>query len=568
MNGYWLLLAPATPVLFALLWALPPLRPAVVRLAPLAPLPALVLALAAPDTELFLPWVLFGAQGVLDALARTFLGFTALLWLVAGLHGRSRPGTGTDSHGYWLFWLLTLAGNIGLILTRDIAGFYAAFALMTFAGYALVIHERSNEALRAGRAYLVLALVGEGLLLAGLLMAAVRIEHPLLGEIPAAIAADERGLLMGALLWGGFGVKAGVALLHMWLPLAHPVAPVPASAVLSGAMIKAGLLGWLLVLPALPDTPLAGTTVMVFGFLGAFGAALIGVCQYKAKTVLAYSSVSQMGLMTVLVGAALLSESIHTLLPATVALYALHHGLAKGALFLSVSAAPAPRMAPWFWGLVALPGLALAGLPLTSGAAAKSAMKDGLETLTAAPDGGSVLPGLLGLAAVGTTALVGRFFWCLYRERQDASPGSTPAYYMTLTAIAASVLLWRWLPGVPAQPETGLAPDKLAELLWPLLLGGGLVALALRARPPVPPIPAGDLLVPLERLAGLLVAWARHTGELLARLWWHLVRGGEQLVQWCIRRSLWLVRIEENWRHNPVALFVLVAAGLVVVLVW
>jgi len=92
-------------------------------------------------------------------------------------------------------------------------------------------------------------------------------------------------------------------LLHFWLPLAHPVAPTPASAVLSGAMIKAGLLGWLLTLP-LSETALPqwGTLMIMVGALASIGAALIGVCQHQAKAVLAYSSISQMGLITIMVG--------------------------------------------------------------------------------------------------------------------------------------------------------------------------------------------------------------------------------------------------------------------------
>ena len=110
---------------------------------------------------------------------------------------------------------------------------------------------------------------------------------------------------MALLLWLGLGVKAGVIGLHVWLPLAHPVAPAPASAVLSGAMIKAGLLGWLTVLPLgmeslSPAMMQFGNVVLVAGFAAAFGAALYGIWQSHPKAILAYSSISQMGMLTAL----------------------------------------------------------------------------------------------------------------------------------------------------------------------------------------------------------------------------------------------------------------------------
>lgn len=76
----------------------------------------------------------------------------------------------------------------------------------------------------------------------------------MLSGLKGWIAHDPQGLLPAYVLWLGFAVKAGVAGLHVWLPMAHPVAPSPANAVLSGAMIKAGFLGWLFTLPAEPCT--------------------------------------------------------------------------------------------------------------------------------------------------------------------------------------------------------------------------------------------------------------------------------------------------------------------------
>ncbi|MGE5306870.1 MAG: proton-conducting transporter membrane subunit [Alphaproteobacteria bacterium] len=111
-----------------------------------------------------------------------------------------------------------------------------------------------------------------------------------------------------------FAIKAGALGLRFWLPLADPAAPVPASAVLSGAMIKAGLLGWLRFLPlGEASLPGFGYFVIAGGLGAAFFVTLIGVTQKNPKTLLAYSSISQMGIITTGVGTGLVQPGILTL---------------------------------------------------------------------------------------------------------------------------------------------------------------------------------------------------------------------------------------------------------------
>ncbi|WP_152205176.1 complex I subunit 5 family protein [Marinobacter changyiensis] len=452
---------------------------------PVLPLPALMLALGAePGWQLELPWLLNGGLWAMDELRRLFLLLTAVLWTVAGIYAVGYLG---DHHRrrFCVFWGLTLAGNLGLTVAVDVGSFYSFFALMTFAGYGLVVHEGTDEATYAGRVYLVMAVLGEMAILAGLLLASAAADSQLLTDLPAAVASASQRDLIIALLVAGFGVKAGLPLLHFWLPLAHPVAPTPASAVLSGAMIKAGLLGWLVTLPfgetALPGW---GALMIVAGAVAAIGAAVLGVCQRIPKAVLAYSSISQMGLMVLMVGAAMADPGRAPVLFSVIALYALHHGLAKGSLFLSAGVSlPAGimrRAAVWL--LIALPGLSLAGLPFTSGALAKLAMKEGLseDPLDFALAG--YLSPLMTAGAVATLLLVLRYLWTLGGKLENRrNPPMLAAGW--LASVGVSLVAFWWMPweveGLVKSPVWLPAPYQLWALVWPMLIAVALAGLTL-----------------------------------------------------------------------------------------
>ena len=565
IDTFGLILVPALPILMMFAWCLPPWRCRIECWTPWAAVPPLMLALGGGDASVQLDWILFGSVLVLDDTSRLFLGFSSLLWLGAGIYARDTLRGDDRASGFRLLWLATMSGNYGLILSADVASFYAAFALMTFAGYGLVIHTRSPEALRAGRIYLIMAVIGEGLIIAGLLLAASRLASPLmplLAELPGAIAeSPHRDLTIGLLL-AGFGVKAGLPLLHMWLPLAHPVAPIPASAVLSGAMIKAGLLGWMQTLPlGLVALGNWSTALIGAGLVAAIGAALIGINQRQPKTVLAYSSVSQMGLMTVGVGIGFGAPEIWPLMAGAIALYALHHGLAKGALFLGTGlAGPVanPLVSRLLWLVLALPALSLAGL-MFSGAAAKSALKNLLASAGPVAEWWPMLPAMLGLAAVGTTLLMARWVHLLRDHARDTD--TTPdAWFGWALVTAASTVGVLALPLVTDALPTA---DKLPDLIWPVIVGAILTLLAAPRLEPRP-IPAGDLVVPIERMLIRLGRGLRGASVSVERRRKLRLRAKRQLTD--ERRHG--VHLEQRLRGSAGLVFALLLAVSLVLMLW
>ncbi|MBE0488678.1 MAG: hypothetical protein IBX53_06330 [Halomonas sp.] len=556
-----------------------------------APLPALALALLGPDGSLSLSAWLLGGVWVLDDPRRVLLAFSALLWLLSGWYARgylagerdrANAGNGASAtrlSRFAVLWPLTLSGNLLLLVAEDIASFYLGFAVMTFAAFGLVIHSGTRVALTGGRAYLIMAVFGEGLILGGLLWGAGSLGALTLGEFREGLATAPHGAWIGLLLWLGFGVKAGVAGLHLWLPLAHPVAPTPASAVLSGAMVKAGVVGWVATLPLGEASAEAafiglGRAMLLAGLVGAFGAALLGVCQRHPKAVLAYSSVSQLGMLAALVGTGLVAPGLWPALAPAVVLFAAHHGLTKGVLFLGVGIGEhPPRLPAWVLALLlTLPALSLAGV-LGSGLATKWAFKAALYE-----GGHSALVTWLSLAAVGTTLLMARTLWCQWQgERQARRDGlvplGAPMPLAWLLLMVSALTLPLWLPVLGMRPEPPPAAE-LAGLWWPALLGvllalpgGWLIRYRLRRLAKRRP-PPGDLWWPLasglsrlwvatwpwlERLAVMKAAWVA---------WWvGLERSGTAALQALGGGERWL-------RRHTAVLMMVVAVGLALVLLF
>ncbi len=493
----WLLpLALLAPLLLLPLLGWRAGRPLIERLALLAPLPALLLALGAPvGLTLDLPWLLLGARLQLDATGRLFLGFSALVWLLAGCYARAYLRADARRHRFWFFFLATQGANLGLCLAADLASFYLLFALMTFAAYGLVVHSGSAEARRAGRVYIVMALLAEGALVAGMWLTAYAADSLLLADLTQVAAPTAVVLLLL-----GFGVKVGLPLLHMWLPLAHPVAPLPASALLSGVILKAGLLGWLRFLPlgnvALPEI---GTVLLSAGVLALFFGVAAGLMQREPKVLLAYSSISQMGFMALAVGAGLHTPTLWPLLLPALCFYALHHALAKSALFLGLGVAQAHGARAWVLAGLALPALALAGAPLTSGLLAKAQLKDALLPW----EGGMAAwwPLLLALAAVGTGVLMLRLLWLVAARPAAAAPPGL-ALPWGLLLLAGWAAPWGVAPVLSAAHHLELG--TLALALGPIGLAVLLLLLARRLRWRAPALPPGDLVCALERVAAAL----------------------------------------------------------------
>ncbi|MFU8889465.1 MAG: complex I subunit 5 family protein [Trueperaceae bacterium] len=269
-----------------------------------------------------------------DAPGALYGATVAALGLLALVYSFGYVRRGPRWSRYFGFLMASLACTLGVAYAGNLLTFlifYEAFSVLT---YALVVHEQTPEAIRAGAKYIAYILVGGSLVLAGILLT-----YFLAGDLTFAaggfLAADaSRGQLLTA-FWcfvAGFGVKAALVPLHGWVPDAHPAAPAPFSAVLSGVMVAAGAFGIMRVALDVYGAPLV-RALGVAPWLTAIAAvtvlvgALLALGQEDLKRRLAYSTISQMGYLTLAVS--LLGPGVM----AGALVHLVHHAFLKGTLF-------------------------------------------------------------------------------------------------------------------------------------------------------------------------------------------------------------------------------------------
>jgi len=508
MLEWALLLSIGLPLLLAFAVWVGSIQAWVMRLSMIAPLLALSSAFVAITsdasvTTVDLTWLLNGSQLLLDETGQVFLLLTAIVWFSSALLSLTDTAAIQQRPRFYFCFLLAMAGNIGVVLAGELALFYTCFALMSFAAYGLIVTNDDANIARAGRVYMTLVIIGEVLLFSAFVVIAQINGSSSITQwqtlVPAAVTVP--------LIILGFGIKIGAIPWHFVLPVTYSAAPTSAAVALGGAMLNAGLLGWLRFLPlgqtSLPD---AGTTLIVLGLLAAFVGAFIGMTQTNPKALLGYSSVSQVGLMTVMVGLTLVDHGQWETISAVLLIYVLHHALAKGALFYAVSMTAARSRLAYSWQCIALllPALSIAGAPLTTGALAKVNFKAAID---AVPDPWSVwLAFLLPLSSIVTALLLIRFAGLVWPKRPSAGAGTN----FNTALIGQIVLIFAvaccaWLVADAKGLGSVSLPMKGAYFwssIWPLLLAGAAAVVASRilkiSRRQLPRIPAGDVLLVLE----------------------------------------------------------------------
>ncbi|MBR1671804.1 MAG: hypothetical protein IJ702_02650 [Fretibacterium sp.] len=337
----------------------------------------------------------------MDTLARIFSALVAFIWPLVTFYSfeylRRRPPEGR----FFAFFLSTFGILIGVACAANLLTLYLFYELMTFMTLPLVMHSQQREAIRGTVKYLFYSLAGAALALGGFFffhIYGVSMDFTPGGILDMEKVAMNRDMMLTVtfLTLMGFGAKAGMVPLHAWLPTAHPVAPTPASAVLSGLITKAGIIAMLRVVYFLagPDF-LRGTwvqkAIISLALLTIFVGSMMAYTEKHLKKRIAYSTVSQVSYV-VFAMMLLTPEGLTGALLQIVA-----HAMAKSCLFLSAGVViyftlqganyhyadqlrGVGKELPVTMSCFAVASLSIIGLPVTGGFVAKWYMASGALT--------------------------------------------------------------------------------------------------------------------------------------------------------------------------------------------
>lgn len=273
-------------------------------------------------------------QGVLATL-------TAFIWFMTTVFSKEYFADYKNRNRYYFFMQMTLGATLGVFLSADFYTTFIFFEIMSFTSFVLVIHDQTKRATDAALTYLTVAIVGGLVTLAGLAMAysmAGTLDMTALGEYAQGLVGEEKTqfYIVGALILTGFAAKAGLFPMHIWLPEAHPVAPAPASAILSCILTKTGVFGIIVLSTKVFLYDAAwGNMILILGTITMLLGAVLAVFSVDLKRTMACSSLSQIGFITVAIAMQCILGSHNALAAGGTTLHIVNHSLLKLVLFMS-----------------------------------------------------------------------------------------------------------------------------------------------------------------------------------------------------------------------------------------
>ena len=486
--------------------------------------------------KLTIPYILaYGLTFEADGFRTAYSIVTSIMWAGTSLFAREyfrheREGLSR----YWMFIMLTLGATQGVMLSADFMTTFVFFEILSLTSFTWVIHEETREAIRAAYTYLFIAVTGGLVLFMGLLLLRDTCGTLAFREIFEAAekaraentSAGSEILAAGICILFGFGAKAGMFPVHVWLPKAHPVAPSPASALLSGILTKVGIFGILMTaVKVLFESRTFGTVVFVLGLITMFLGALLALFSVNLKRTLACSSMSQIGFILVGIGSAVFinaaggeeaGEGLALAMSGTV-LHMVNHSLLKLVLFMAAGVVVMNLHTLTLddirgWGrnktalktAFALGGLGISGIPLLNGYISKTMLHEGIvEAILCARE---FMPGEQGMIAFlriaewiflisggFTFAYMLKLFICIFVERnrddkrQEAYEKESTCMDTWSTAAICGSSVFMVLLGQPAEIAQALIPPQLMlagffliSCFISLAIGGAVYLLVVR----------------------------------------------------------------------------------------
>ena len=354
-----------------------------------------------------------GLTFTVDGFRVLYTAIACFMWMCTGVFSEEYFAHYRNRNRYYLFQLLTLGATTGIFLSADLYTTFIFFEVMSVSSYVWVAHDETAPSMRAAATYLAVAIIGGLTLLMGLFLLYAQTGTLRIDELYEA--CQGKNVYPACLcMLVGFGAKAGAFPLQIWLPKAHPVAPAPASALLSGILTKTGIFGVLVIsCQILLHDAAWGAFILVIGLITMFLGALLAVFSIDFKRTLACSSVSQIGFILVGVGMqGLLGEHNEIAIRGTV-LHMVNHSLFKlvlflvaGVIFMNIHKLDLNdirgfgRKKPLLKFIYLMGALGIGGIPLWSGYISKTLLHESMVEYIHELEGGHILHSIFSLNAM------------------------------------------------------------------------------------------------------------------------------------------------------------------------
>lgn len=361
---------------------------------------------------------------------------------------------------YYTAIFLTLSGCMGVFFAYDLFTLFVFFELMSFSSYLWVLHNQNKDAISASNIYLVFTVVGGMSVLFGIFALTAVTGDLTIANLPQAFAnptVAQRAIPACLFLFFGFGAKAGVFLVHDWLPLAHTASPAPVSGLLSGVLTKCGIYGILMVAMKIM-VEIQGFSIFIL-IMSLFNMLVGAVCAFQSgnlKRTLAFSTISQIGFILWGIAFWSLLGSHNAIAAYGTLFHMINHSVLKVLFFTMAGIVYAKahsleleelrgfgRGKTWLQGLFGFSVLSMSGVPFFCVYVSKTLLHEAVvEYLHFHPEASNLfqVSEWIFLVSGGfTVAYMLKLYCCLFIEKSE-TPWDTGDYATKPTLTALSVL--------------------------------------------------------------------------------------------------------------------------------
>jgi len=441
-----------------------------------------------------------GLHFTYDGLRLLLVVVASFAWLMSYIFSPRYMSHDHKKKRFYIFTTVTYLATVGVFLSADLFTLFTFFEIMSLASYVWVVQEEKKKAIEAGDTYLAFAVIGGLVLLMGIVLLYTNVGTVNISELKDACATGGKygkGRLYAAAfcMFFGFAAKAGAFPTHVWLPKAHPVAPAPASALLSGVLTKSGIFGIMIIsYYVMTDDHMWGCFILGTGLITMVLGAVLALFSINIKRTLACSSVSQIGFILTGIGSSVLLAEEAELAKYGTVLHMVNHSLVKMTVFLVAGVIYQNahgldlnhikgfgKKKPLIMFSFALGGLSLAGVPGFLGYMSKTAIHEALvEACEEFAPWMSVCFEWLFLISGGLTlCYMTKLFICVFKESNNDAKVQTgyeaTTDYMNFTQKLAVF--------IPAALVLGLGISTCAkenfEFLAFHMMKGGLISITI-----------------------------------------------------------------------------------------